>query len=73
MGASAENLRFREVRQAVLGKAVVWRTADGTADGTVSEAAGPRVRSPPCAPPDASHAAGSDLSGAQHEQETPTA
>ena len=56
---------------------MVWRTADGTAngtaDGTVSEAAGPRVRSPPCAPSDASHAAGSDLSGAQHEQETPTA
>ena len=52
---------------------MVWRTADGTADGTVSEAAGPRVRSPPCAPSDASHAAGSDLSGAQHEPETPTA
>ena len=52
---------------------MVWRTADGTADGTVSEAAGPRVRSPPCAPSDASHAAGSDLSGAQHKQETPTA
>ena len=49
---------------------MVWLTAYCT----VHEVAEPRVRSAiPCAPSDAPHATGSDLSGAQYEQEIPTA
>ena len=56
-------------RQTVPGNTVVRVASDGTAYA----AAGPQMRSPSCAPPDAAYAPGSNLSDAKHEQETPPA
>ena len=60
---------YGDHRQAIFGDAVVWVVPNVP----VHEAEQPQVWPPPCASLDAPHAIGSDLPGAQHQQQTPSA
>ena len=60
---------YGDHRKAIFGDAVVWVAPNVP----VHEAEQPQVWPPPCASLDAPHAIGSDLPGAQHQQEAPSA
>ncbi len=60
---------YGHYRQAILGCALVWVTPNGTVYATE----GTQVWPPPCAPIDAAHVFGADLSDAEYQQKASAA